>query len=131
MPPTNPSAYAGLGTDTVLDAPPPSPAQPPMPQGGLGALVGPGMGAANGSVPSGSQPEPVLKGIMEAGVQIGLMLDQFAQATPDLAADWDAVKEALQSALGKLMVAGAPPTGPTSPGSGFPGGGFDRGPIGR
>jgi hypothetical protein len=65
---------------------------------------------------------------MQAGTQIGLMFDSFAQATPDLAADLDACKEALQAYLGKLAVAGAGPTGPTAIGSGFPGGGFDRGP---
>lgn len=130
MPSTLPGSYGALGNDTVLDAPPPSPAQPPMPKGGLGAMAGPGMGmgAANQSVGSGSQPAPVLDGIMKAGVQIGLMFDSFAQATPDLAADLDLCKEALQAYLGKLMVAGAGPTGPTATGSGFPGGGFDRGP---
>jgi len=124
-------AYGGLGNDTVMDAPPPSPAQPPMPKGGLGAMAGVtgmGMGAANQSVPSGSQNPKVLEGIMQAGTQIGVMFDSFAQATPDLAADLDGLKEALQAYLGKLAVAGAGPTGPTAVGSGFPGGGFDRGP---
>lgn len=90
-----------------------------------------GPDAAGPSVGSGSSalPQPMLQGILEAGVQIGLMYDSFARATPDLSGLLDAARSALQEYLGQLMVAGAGPTGPTAPGQPFPGGGFDRGPL--
>lgn len=69
----------------------------------------------------------MLTGMMQAGVKIGEMLDSFAQAAPDLAADFGAVKDALQAALAKLMQSGAGPTSQNATGSQFPGGGQDRG----
>ena len=104
---------------------PPSPGNAPYGTGSGGPT------SAGSQVGSGaaSLPQPMIQGIMEAGVQMGLMLDSFAQATPDLSGQVDAVRAALQEYLGQLMVAGAGPTGPTATGTPFPGGGFDRGPL--
>lgn len=122
--------------DSQLDAPPPSPAQP-----GLGALAGDpmaGMMGGSGAVPGMGGPQvpgqvppalPVIQGILDGGTQIALMLDSFAQATPQFAPQLDAVKQALQVYLGSLVNAGAGPTGPTAAGQPFPGGGFGRGPV--
>lgn len=121
---------ASLALDSSLDAPPPSPAQP-----GLGALAGAdpmGMSAGPGGpqVPGQVPPAlPVIQGILDGGTQIALMLDSFAQATPQFAPQLDAVKQALQVYLGSLVNAGAGPTGPTAAGQPFPGGGFGRGPV--
>lgn len=124
---------SGFGPDTVLDAPPPSPAQPPMPKGGLGSMasgagMATGMGAANQAMGSATLTPQIRQSIVDAGTQIGLMLDDFARNTPDLADLLDATKESLQAYLGALMSAGAGPTGPTAPGPNFPGGGFAGGP---
>jgi hypothetical protein len=124
---------ASLALDSALDAPPPSPAQP-----GLGALAGadPMMGGGPGgmggppNVPGNVPPAlPVIQGILDGGTQIALMLDSFAQATPQFAPQLDQVKQALQVYLGQLVSAGAGPTGPTAVGQPFPGGGFGRGPV--
>lgn len=112
-----------LGFDDKLDAPPQSPQQPTMPPGGLGSLAGGGMSS------SAPVAQPVLQGILDGGVQIGLMFDSFAQATPQFAHLLDACKQSLQEYLGQLVAAGAGPTGPTAPGAPFPGGGFGRGPM--
>lgn len=114
------STTQALDAQNGLDAPPPSPAlqtgqNPGTP---LGQLVPP--------VPSNQLPPDVLTGILQAGQSIATSLDAFAQATPDLAADWGAVKDALMSALSKVLKAGAGPTSPTSTGPNFPGGGMDR-----
>jgi hypothetical protein len=107
--------------DSMLNAPPPSPAvatgqNPGTP---LGALVPP--------IPSHQLPPEVLQGILQAGEQIAQMIDSFAQATPDLAMDWAAAKNALMTAMSKVLQAGAGPTSPTATGPNFPGGGLDRG----
>lgn len=119
---------ASLALDSALDAPPPSPAQP-----GLGALAGaaPIGGPGPGPQVPGTVPPalPVIQGILDGGTQIALMLDSFAQATPQFAPQLDAVKSALQIYLGSLVSAGAGPTGPTAAGQPFPGGGFGRGPV--
>ncbi len=106
----------------ILNGPPPSPAidqgvNPGMPP--IGQMVPP--------LPTASQPPQVLTGILQAGEQMVTMIDAFAQATPEIGADWAAAKSALQTALSKVMQAGAPPTTPTAPGPSFPGGGIDRG----
>lgn len=107
--------------DSLLNSPPPSPAvatgmNPGTP---LGALVPP--------IPAHQLPPEVLTGILQAGEQISQMIDSFAQATPDLAADWAAAKNALMAAMSKVLQAGAGPTTPTATGPNFPGGGIDRG----
>ena len=107
--------------DSMLNQPPPSPAvatgqNPGVP---LGSLVPP--------IPTHQLPPEVLTGILQAGEQISQMYDSFAQATPDLATDWAAAKNALLSAMSKVLQAGAGPTSPTSTGPQFPGGGIDRG----
>ncbi len=110
--------------DSMLNQPPPSPApatgqNPGTPLGALGSLVPP--------IPSHQLPPEVLTGILQAGEQMSQMIDSFAQATPDLATDWAAVKNTLLSAMSKVLQAGAGPTAATAPGPNFPGGGIDRG----
>lgn len=105
----------------MLDGPPPSPApeqgmNPGMP---LGSLVAP--------VSANQIPPQVLTGILEAGEEMTKMLDSFAQALPEMAADVGATKEALMKLMSRILMAGAGPTSPTNPGSNFPGGGFERG----
>lgn len=120
---------ASLGFDDALNSPPPSPVQP-----SLGALAGAdpmkSAGVGGADVPGQVPPAlPVIQGILDGGTQIALMLDSFAQATPQFAPQLDQVKTALQTYLGLLVNAGAGPTGPTAVGQPFPGGGFGRGPV--
>lgn len=110
------------GQDT-LDSPPPNPAtqtgmSPGVP---LGAMAGPS------PVPIQRIPPQMLTGMLQAGEQMSTMLDAFAQAAPDLAAEFGQVKDTLLQALAKLTMAGGGPTAPTAPGPNFPGGGLDRG----
>lgn len=112
-------------SSSPLDGPPPSPqglgAGPmgaPTPQS-LSALAPP-------SVPSAQMPPEILLGIMQSAQGIASLLDSYAQATPDLAMDWGALKDQLAQILAKLSQAGAGPTSPTASGPAFPAG-MDRG----
>lgn len=115
MPIPSPAAPA------VLDQPPPSPAL-------AGPQIAP-MGAMAQPVPSTGMPAPVLDGILQAVDTVSQTLDACAQVTPDLAADWDVVKTALQAVASKLLVSGGR-SGPTAAGPNYPGGGFDAGQAG-
>lgn len=113
------------GTE-ALDQPPPSPA--------LAQGMNPGspsmsdlMGEVPPQVQADQMPPDVLTGMMTAATKIAQDLDSFAQMTPNLAADWAAVRAALATAMSKLLQAGSNPTTPTATGPGFPGGGLDRG----
>lgn len=112
------------GDSTTLNAPPPNPAQPLAPSAGMQGQVA---GLAGMSMPAGLIPPEILGGMMNEATKIDQALDSFAQITPDLAAEWLQIKELLQRVMGKLLVAGAPPSSPTAPGTPFPGGGMDRG----
>jgi hypothetical protein len=68
----------------------------------------------------------MLTGIMQSAQTIATLLDSYAQATPDLAADWAMIKDALAATLAKLMQSGAGATSPTASGPAFPAA-FDRG----
>lgn len=125
-----PSASGTLPGDQMLDGPPPSPAfegsgstgEPtpaPGQPGPLGQLVPP--------IGAGQLPPQVLTGILQAGQQMVQAIDSFSQVTPDLAPDWEAVKQSLLNAMAKVLQAGAGPTSSTAPGSNFSGGGIDRG----
>lgn len=110
---------------SALDGPPPSPqglgggpTGQPTPFS-LGALAGP-------QVSSAQLPPEMLTGILQSSETIGQLLDSYAQATPDLAADWSAVKDLLATTLAKLVAAGGGPTAPTATGPAFPAA-FDRG----
>jgi hypothetical protein len=113
-------------SSSALDGPPPS----PQSNGGgptgeatpfsLAALTPP-------AVPSNQMPPELLTGIMQSAQTIAQMFDSYAQATPDLAADWAQLKDGLAAVLAKLMQAGSGPVSPTATGPGFPGGGVDRG----
>lgn len=118
------AAEPGGGDSNLLNAPPPSPAQPLAPTAGMQGSVA---GLSGMSIPSGMIPPEILAGVQQGAEKINLMLDTFAQVTPDLAADWLAIQDLLQRVMGKLLVAGAPAASPTTTGSAFPGGGLDRG----
>ena len=111
-----------------MDTPPPSPA---IPGGGAGGQM-PTLSGLSQPTPIGSAnlPPEILTGIIQAAQKIDGMFDAFAQATPDLAADWDLCKVTLQRALGKVLSSGGGPTTPTAPGSQFPGGGLNAGQAG-
>lgn len=118
-------AYGGPGGDaTQLNAPPPNPAQPLAPSAGMQGQVA---GLAGQVMPAGLIPPEILGGMMNEATKIDQTLDSFAQITPDLAMEWLQIKDLLQRAMGKLLVAGAPASSPTAPGAGFAGGGMDRG----
>lgn len=107
-----------------LDGPPPSPqAFGAGPTGGapfsLGALV-------PAQVPSAQMPPEVLTGVLASSETIGKLLDSYAQVAPDLAAEFNALKDQLQAVLAKLVTAGAGATSPANPGAQFPAA-FDRG----
>lgn len=112
-----------LNQSTPLDGPPPTPA---VPGGGLGggmpSFAGLAGTAGSRGVPTNQMPPEILTGIMQAGEKISSMFDAFAQATPELAADWDMLKDMLQRTLGKVLVSGSGPVSPNATGSAFPGG---------
>lgn len=72
-------------------------------------------------------PPEILTGIMQSAQSIAQLFDSYAQATPDLAADWAQLKNQLAAVLAKLVQAGSQPTSPTATGPAFPGGGMDKG----
>lgn len=124
-----PGTVPGSG---VLDGPPPAPGAngntPGQPAGQVAGQM-PTLSSFAGPQPigSGQMPPEVLTGMLQAGEKIGSMFDSFAQVTPDLAGDWDMLKDMLQRTLGKVLAAGGSPTSPTAVGSQFPGGGLDKG----
>ena len=73
-------------------------------------------------VSSANIPPEILTGMIQAGEKVSSIFDSFAQVTPDLAADWDILKDLLQRTLGKVLAAGGGPSSPTAAGSPFPGG---------
>lgn len=111
---------------TPLDGPPPSPQS--MGAGPTGAPTQFSLSAvAPGMVPAQQLPPEVLTAIVSSAQKIATMLDSYAQATPDMAADWGMLKDQLQTVLAKLMTQGAGAMSPTATGQQFPGGGVDRG----
>ena len=129
MPPSPGSVGSNPGTSPTPGAPPPA-----GPSDGDDASAGPvGLDAMGGSTPlqigSGQLPQEVLQGVMQVGQQLSEKIDALAQITPDLGADWQAVKQLLLATLAKLLVNGAPPPDAAGAGSAFPGvtGGMDRG----
>lgn len=126
---------------STLDQMPPSPGSvgsntgvsPTPPPSGPSDPAAPGLDAMAGSEPlqigSGQLPQEVLEGVMQVGQKVTEQLDALAQITPDLGADWQAIKQLLLATLAKLLTSGAPPASPDGTGSAFPGvtGGMDRG----
>lgn len=109
----------------VLSQPPPSPQltgagptgqQSPFSMKGLAPPL-----------PTNQLPPEILMGMMQAASKVGDVLDGLAQAAPDMAEDFGAVKDQLQIAMAKLMMNGAGATSPSATGPQFPGGGLDRG----
>lgn len=109
---------------SAIDGPPPSPQS--IGSGPTGQQTPFSLDQLAPPVESTRLPPEMLTGIMQAAQDIATKLDSFAQATPDMAPDWAAVKDALATALAKLTVAGAAPTSPTATGPAFPAA-FDRG----
>lgn len=112
-------------SSSPLDGPPPSP------QGlGAGPTGAPTQASlstlAPPQVPSAQMPPEILTGIMQSAQSIAQLFDSYAQATPDLAADWAMLKDGLAAILAKLMQSGAGPTSPTASGPAFPAA-MDRG----
>lgn len=118
-----PGSVTGTGP---LDTPPPS---PDVPGGGAGGGAMPTLSGLAQPAPIGSPnlPPEILTGMLAAGEKVDQIFDSFAQVTPDLATDWNLLKDLLKRTLGKVMVAGGGATSPTSPGSQFPGGGVNSG----
>jgi len=119
-----PPMMPGAGA-SVLDGPPPSPtgmSQPPAGQFSMRGLAP--------SVPSTALPPEMLTGIVASAATIGQMLDAYAQALPDKAAQFALIKDLLQQVFAELLTAGAGATSPTATGAAFPGGGVDRGVAG-
>lgn len=122
----------GMAAPPLPQAASPLDGPPPSPQGLGGGPTGQPnefslQALAPPQVPSTQMPPEILTGIMQAAQQVAGLFDSFAQVTPDLAADWAALKDQLALVLAKLMQAGSSPTSPTATGSAFPGGGIDRG----
>ena len=69
-------------------------------------------------------PEPILRGMLELGMQISESVNALAQNAPQFSADFALIQLALQRALAKITEAqgAAPSVSPTTTGSGFPGG---------
>jgi hypothetical protein len=91
----------------------------------------PGLGDMGTPLQIGSDqlPPEILQGVMATGQNVVEWLDSLAQVTPDLGADWGAIKQLVLATLSKLLVKGAPPADPAASGMAFPGvtGGLDRG----
>lgn len=118
----DPTLVAGRPGASALDEMPPSPDLNPnrgMP--GMAGMAPPLMG-------SQQIPPEILTGILARASQMAKDFDAFAQVTPDLAGEWGMLRDFLERITSKLLVAGAGPTTPTSPGATFPGGGLDSGP---
>lgn len=117
---------AGVSTQsTPLDGPPPSPQAT-----GAGPTGAPTQFSLQGiapPLPSAQMPVEMLTSIVQSAQKIASLLDSYAQATPDLAADWGQLKAQLQAVLAKLLSQGAGPLSPSSSGPQFPGAGLDRG----
>ena len=107
-----------------LDGPPPSPQA--VGAGPTGQPTDFSLNTLAPPVPSSELPPEMLTGIMQSAQSIAQLLDSYAQATPDLAADWGMLKDHLAAILAKLVQAGAGPTSPTATGPAFPAA-FDRG----
>jgi hypothetical protein len=116
------------GSTSPLDSPPPSPQS--MGASPTGAPTDFSLSAVAPPLPSAQMPPEILTAILQSAENIGTLLDSYAQALPDKAADFASVKDHLQSVLAQLMIAGAGATSPTATGSQFPGGGFNRGVAG-
>ena len=111
----------GAGAST-LDGPPPSPtgmSQPPAGQFSMRGLAP--------QIPSTALPPEMLTGIVASAATIGQMLDAYAQALPDKAAQFALIKDMLQQVFADLMSAGAGAISPTASGAAPPMGGMDRG----
>lgn len=111
-------------SSSPLDGPPPSPQA--VGAGPTGEQTPLSLNQLAPPVPSAQMPPEMLTGILQSAETIGTLLDSYAQALPDLAADFGQVKNQLQAVLAKVLVAGAGAMSPTAVGSQFPMA-FDRG----
>lgn len=116
-----------LQTGQRLDGPPPSPQAAGA--GPTGAPTDFSLQAVAPPIPSAQMPPEMLTAVLESATQIGALLDSYAQALPDMAVDFAAVKDHLQTVLAKLLTSGAGAISPTATGAQFPAA-FDRGMAG-
>lgn len=104
---------------------------------GMGAL-GPGAAPGGPAMPgdlsgggaAGTLPPDILTGVMATGQQVSTLIDGLIKVTPELGADWQALKQLLTQTLSKILIQGSGPVSPTASGmNAFPGGGFERGSL--
>lgn len=114
---------------SVLDQMPPSPAAAGAAGAGAGAGIPGGLDQMGSplALGTGQLPPEILTGIMQAGQTMAQTIEGLAQMTPELGADWQAVRQLLLQVLSKLLAQGAGPASPTATGTAFPGGGMERG----
>lgn len=119
------------GPSSILDGPPPSPAQPdtmmvPGQQPAMPSFGEMAQPLTAGTPGRATTPE-IAMGLMQSATAIYGMLDSMASIAPDLATDFALQKDLLQRSMAKLLVNGGQPSSPGSPGLNFPGGGFASG----
>lgn len=119
------------GPTSVLDGPPPSPAQPqaqmmPGQQPAMPSFQEMAQPLTAGTPGRATSPE-VAMGVMQSATVIYSMLDSMASIAPDLANEFALQKDLLQRTMAKLLLNGGQPAAPNSPGMNFPGGGFQSG----
>ncbi len=113
------------GASSPLDGPPPSPAAPSSATTPTFSQLANPLSPA--SMAPAQMPPELLAGISARAQQILSDLDAFSQVTPMHGPLLGQVRELLTKYLQQLTLTGAPPPSPTSTGSPFPGGGFERG----
>lgn len=123
MPPGISAAYqpGTLPGGTVLDGPPPNPADQ------LGASTGVPLGDLVDPMPTNQLPIPMLTGFLQSLEATHKMLAGYAQAMPQLGPKIGLAQAALIDLSADVMAAGAGPTSPVNPGPQFPAGGIDGG----
>ena len=113
------------GASSPLDGPPPSPDAPSSASSPVFSKLADPLSPA--TLPPAQMPPELLAGLSARGQQILADLDAFAQVTPMHGPLLGQARELISKYLQQLTLTGAPPPSPTSTGSPFPGGGFERG----
>lgn len=121
----------GGGMTSILDGPPPSPAQPdttmvPGQQPMMPSFAEMAQPLTAGTPGRAVAPE-IAMGLMQSATVIYGMLDSMASIAPDLANEFALQKDLLQRSMSKLLLNGGQPAAPNAPGLNFPGGGFSSG----
>ena len=120
------------GMTSILDGPPPSPAQPDptiapggmqMPPPSFAEMAQP----LTAGTPGRAIPQEVAMGILESAQSIFSMLDSMASIVPDLANEFAMQKDLLQRTMAKLVTNAGTVAPASALGQNFPGGGFQMG----